>query len=87
MADLDKYQKWIRQLFTEYAQRASSNNEIEAQTIFDGKQDHYQMIYIRPLAKINYGTIVGLKNLLSISIRHPNEVTKLLCIDSDMDFF
>ncbi|MEH2401663.1 element excision factor XisI family protein [Nostoc sp.] len=44
MADLDKYQKWIRQLFTEYAQRGSSNNEIEAQTIFDGKQDHYQLI-------------------------------------------
>ncbi|MHC5719828.1 MAG: element excision factor XisI family protein, partial [Nostoc sp.] len=35
MADLDKYRKCIRQLVTEYAQRASYNNEIEAQTIFD----------------------------------------------------
>ena len=40
----------------------------------------------RPLAKINYGTMMGYKNLLSLSIRHPNEVTKILCIDSDMDF-
>ncbi|WP_373526692.1 XisI protein [Nostoc sp.] len=46
MADLDKYRNCIRQLLTEYAQRASSNNEIEAQTIFDGEQDHYQLIYI-----------------------------------------
>ncbi|MEH2134071.1 MAG: element excision factor XisI family protein [Nostoc sp.] len=46
MADLDKYRKCIRQLITEYAQRASSNNEIEAQTIFDVEQDHYQLIYI-----------------------------------------
>ncbi|WP_442947852.1 element excision factor XisI family protein [Nostoc sp.] len=34
----------IYRIFTEYAQRGSSNNEIEAQTIFDGKQDHYQLI-------------------------------------------
>ncbi|MEH2320713.1 hypothetical protein [Nostoc sp.] len=40
----------------------------------------------RPLAKINYGTVGGFKNLRSISIRHPNEVTKVLCIDYDMDF-
>ncbi|WP_366828954.1 element excision factor XisI family protein [Nostoc sp. NMS2] len=36
MADLDKYRNCIRQLLTEYAQLASSDNEIEAQTIFDG---------------------------------------------------
>lgn len=41
---------------------------------------------IRPLAKINYGIFMGYKNLLTISIRHANEVTKVLCIDSDMDF-
>lgn len=39
------------------------------------------------LAKINYGAMGDFKNLLSISIRHPNEVTKIICIDSDMDFF
>ncbi|MEH2318849.1 hypothetical protein [Nostoc sp.] len=45
-----------------------------------------QNYLIRPLAKINYGTVGGFKNLRSISIRHPNEVTKVLCIDYDMDF-
>jgi hypothetical protein len=46
MADLEKYRECIRKLITEYAQLASSNNEIEAQTIFDVEQDHYQLIYI-----------------------------------------
>ena len=43
-------------------------------------------LFIRPLAKINYGIMGDFKNLRSISIRHSNEVTKALCIDSDMDF-
>ncbi|RCJ25399.1 FdxN element excision controlling factor protein [Nostoc sp. ATCC 43529] len=46
MADLEKYRESIRKLITEYAQLASSNNEIEVQTIFDVEQDHYQLIYI-----------------------------------------
>ncbi|MEH2070248.1 MAG: XisI protein [Nostoc sp.] len=46
MADLEKYRKCIRKLITEYSQLASSNNEIEAQTIFDVEKDHYQLIYI-----------------------------------------
>ncbi|MEH1826451.1 MAG: hypothetical protein V7L22_13955 [Nostoc sp.] len=41
----------------------------------------------RPLAKINYGIIKDFKNLLFISREHPNEVTKILCIYFDMDFF
>lgn len=41
---------------------------------------------IRPFAKINYSTMGDFKNLLSIFIRHPSEVTKFLCIGYDMDF-
>ncbi|MEC4814971.1 MAG: XisI protein [Scytonema sp. PMC 1069.18] len=46
MADLEKYRECIRQLIAEYAKRASSNNEIEIQTIFDMERDHYQLLYI-----------------------------------------
>lgn len=46
MADLEKYRACIRQLFTEYVQRVASDNEIEAQIIFDVEADHYQLLYI-----------------------------------------
>lgn len=39
MADLEKYRECIRQLITEYAELISSNNEIEAQTIFDREKE------------------------------------------------
>ncbi|MDZ7956721.1 MAG: XisI protein [Aulosira sp. DedQUE10] len=46
MADVEKYREYICQLLTEYAQRVASDNEIEAQTIFDVERDHYQLINI-----------------------------------------
>ena len=35
MAKLEKYQAYIQQLLTEYAQRGSHDDEVETQTIFD----------------------------------------------------
>ncbi len=46
MANLEKYRECIRQLIAAYANRVSSNDEIEVQTIFDVEKDHYQLLYI-----------------------------------------
>lgn len=47
MADLKKYRQCIQTLLTDYVQRnCSGNDEVEAQSIFDTQQDHYQLIYI-----------------------------------------
>jgi hypothetical protein len=46
MAKLDRYQEYIQQLLTKYAARDSGEDGVEAQTIFDTKHNHYQLIYV-----------------------------------------
>lgn len=45
MASIENYREFIQNLLAEKAQRGSDKN-VEAQTIFDQAQDHYQLIYI-----------------------------------------
>ncbi|HLP87909.1 MAG TPA: XisI protein [Nostocaceae cyanobacterium] len=49
MAKLDDYREYIQKVLTEYAQRRTpknKDNELELQTVFDPKHDHYQLIYV-----------------------------------------
>ena len=45
MEKIRKYQAYIQQLLTEYAQRGSPDDEVETQTIFDTERHHYQLVY------------------------------------------
>lgn len=45
MASIEQYREFIQKLLTEKAKRGS-DEQVEAQTIFDQNQDHYQLIYI-----------------------------------------
>lgn len=45
MANVEKHREFIQNVLTEKAQRSSDEN-VEAQTIFDQNHDHYQLIYI-----------------------------------------
>ncbi|BAY65058.1 fdxN element excision controlling factor protein [Calothrix brevissima NIES-22] len=46
MAKLEEYRKYIKQILTEYSQYYKSDNQVEAQTIFDSEHDHYQLVYV-----------------------------------------
>jgi hypothetical protein len=46
MDKLLKYRECIQTILTEYAAVPISNGEIESQTIFDTKQDRYQVVNI-----------------------------------------
>ena len=46
MEKLDKYRNYIEQIFKKYGQYKSSYGEVEVQTIFDLKNDHYQLLNI-----------------------------------------
>ncbi|MEB3278144.1 MAG: XisI protein [Lyngbya sp.] len=47
MADLEKYRQSIQNLLIDYVRRHYAKiDEVEAQTIFDREQDHYQLIYV-----------------------------------------
>lgn len=46
MEKLEQYRGYIQQLLTEFANRGSSNREIEKQVIFDTTHDHYQLVYV-----------------------------------------
>lgn len=41
---VDEYRQRVQELLLRYAQQASSSPEIETQTIFDTKGDHYQLV-------------------------------------------
>lgn len=45
MATVEIYREYIKKLLTDKAYR-SSDKDVEAQTIFDQSNDHYQLIYI-----------------------------------------
>ena len=42
---LEKYRQIVRQILTELA-REGGDEQVEAQTLFDGERDHYQLIYV-----------------------------------------
>jgi serine/threonine protein kinase len=46
MAKLDEYRGYIKEILTIYSQYGKSKGEVEAQTIFDTKHDHYQLVYV-----------------------------------------
>jgi hypothetical protein len=47
MDKLEKYRCYIQNIIKEYAELSSSNDDqVEAQTIFDLKNDHYQLVYV-----------------------------------------
>ncbi len=45
MGKIELYQNYIQQLLTEYANRGSTDEEVETQTIFDTERNHYQLVY------------------------------------------
>ena len=46
MAKVDTYRDYIERLLTEYSNYKSINEEVEAQTVFDRKHDHYQLVHV-----------------------------------------
>jgi len=46
MDKLEKYRSYIKKIIKEYAQLSSNNDLVEAQTIFDYENDHYQLVYV-----------------------------------------
>ena len=46
MAKLDNYRQYIKQLLKSYSQYSQSDCQVEAQTIFDSENDHYQLVYV-----------------------------------------
>ncbi|BAT52676.1 fdxN element excision controlling factor protein [Nostoc sp. NIES-3756] len=46
MDKLDNYRQYIKQLLKLYSQYSKSDTEVEAQTIFDSENDHYQLVYV-----------------------------------------
>jgi XisI protein len=45
MSKAELYRGYIKHLLTKYANRSSSFDEVETQTIFDSERDHYQLVY------------------------------------------
>lgn len=45
MGELEKYREYIKKILTDRA-KISSDDTVEAQTIFDTERDRYQLIYI-----------------------------------------
>ena len=46
MASIENYRNTIQTLLTDYAATPVSNGEIDCYTIFDEKQDHYQVMNV-----------------------------------------
>lgn len=45
MDKIERYRQYILQLLTDKAKFSLSNKDIETQTIFDTKHDHYQLVH------------------------------------------
>lgn len=45
MAKVEQYRKIIQELLEAYSQIKSSNEEVEAEVIFDSDRDHYQFVH------------------------------------------
>ena len=60
MATLENYRQYIQQLLTEHSQ-VIWDKRIQAETIFDVKNDHYQLVYVGwKGAKRVYGVVLHL---------------------------
>lgn len=46
MDKIEQYRKFIKEILTEHAQIASTNDGVKAELIFDGEHDHYQLAYV-----------------------------------------
>lgn len=46
MEKLKKYRQYVQNFLLEYAKNRVSDGDIEVQTIFDEKHDHYQIVYL-----------------------------------------
>ena len=46
MAKVDEYRDYIKRILTEFSNYKSLNEEVEAQTIFDTENDHYQLVHV-----------------------------------------
>jgi len=46
MDKLEKYRDCIQTIILDHAHRGSSEDGVEAETIFDVERDHYQLIYV-----------------------------------------
>ena len=46
MAKVDEYRDYIKRILTEFSNYKSLNEEVEAQTIFDIENDHYQLVHV-----------------------------------------
>jgi hypothetical protein len=63
MASVEQYRQHIQQLLVARAERSrQSNSQVEAQTIFDRDQDHYQLVYVgwRRNGDRDYGCLLHL---------------------------
>jgi hypothetical protein len=46
MDKLNQYRNFVQQLIEEYANYRPVHGDVEVETIFDTKRDHYQLIYV-----------------------------------------
>lgn len=46
MATVDNYRQILQKLLTSYSEIKASNEEVEAETIFDLAQDRYQVVHV-----------------------------------------
>lgn len=46
MAKIDDYREAIQKILVEYAHKDTGEEDVELQTVFDTKHDHYQLLYV-----------------------------------------
>lgn len=43
---VEQYRDYIQQLFKQHARYKAAHGEVEAQTLFDTQNDHYQLVHV-----------------------------------------
>jgi hypothetical protein len=46
MDKIEQYRQFIKQVLTEHAEIAATNDPVKAELIFDTEHDHYQLAYV-----------------------------------------
>jgi hypothetical protein len=46
MAKVEQYRQLVQELLQAYSEIKSSNEDVEAEAIFDTKRDHYQLVHV-----------------------------------------
>ncbi|MGK7892477.1 MAG: XisI protein [Xenococcus sp. (in: cyanobacteria)] len=46
MDKLEQYREFVKQILTEHAQIATTNDTVKSELIFDHEHDHYQLAYV-----------------------------------------